>query len=428
MPAQVGHFAATLCGATSNGCFAAVTSGIAGHALRDHRDDLPRPAGLFAEGGSLRCGRLFQQMVDRAKFLTNDALREIRNRTDWRALFVVLGIEKDERRSKDHDWWGCSPLAEERTPSFHMNDRGWHCFSTNEGGGPIELVQAVLRRRGEVLSCYDAGRWLVEHGVCSGTTLPHPPAVAPRSEKGKAENLPIRQDLMPRLTLQGEHPEFIRRGIGRETCAYLGCGYLETAKSPLAGRLVFQVRGVQETEGSDLEPVILTHMGRATTAEQEAADGKWWLYGGFTKTLELYNLDKLLLDPGAAKQTQDRGFVVITEGAFDVAKLIEAGIRNTVATFGAHLAETQLARLDLIGRHLGVRKVLLAYDRDRAGRDGDGRARELLQQAGFEVAGFDWNMTFPSPRRGEVRIPPDITDVGKFSVEQLQWLRGRGAI
>ena len=367
-------------------------------------------------------------MVDRKRFLTNDALRDIRNRTDWRALFVALGIPKDDRRSKEDDWWGLSPLADERSASFHMNDRGWYCFSTNESGGPVELVQAVMHRRGEVLSCYDAGRWLIEHGVCAGTGLPHSPAVAPRSEKGKAENVPIRQNLVPLLTLQGEHPEFVRRGIGRETCEYLGCGVLETSKSPLAGRLVFQVRGVHETENGGMEPTILTHMGRATTAEQEATDGKWWLYGGFTKTLELYNLDKLLLDPEAVKQTRELGYVVVVEGAFDVAKLVEAGIRNTVATFGAHLADTQLPRLELVGKHLGVRKVLLAYDRDRAGRDGDERARELLQEAGFEVTSFDWDMTFPSPRRGEVRIPADITDVGKLTVGQLRWLRGRGAI
>ena len=119
---------------------------------------------------------------------------------------------------------------------------------------------------------------------------------------------------------------------------------------------------------------------------------------------------------------------MIVEGAFDVAKLVEAGIRNTVASFGAHLADTQLPRLELIGMHLGVRKVLLAYDRDRAGRDGEERARELLQTAGFEVIGFDWEMTFPSPRRGAVGIPADITDVGKLTVEQVQWLRARCAI
>ena len=55
----------------------------------------------------------------------------------------------------------------------------------------------------------------------------------------------------------------------------MGAGYWERQKpcksgrtDPLNGRLVFQVRGLKEdAETGLLKPVILTHTGRALTAE-----------------------------------------------------------------------------------------------------------------------------------------------------------------
>ena len=246
----------------------------------------------------------------------------------------------------------------------------------------IELVQKVMEyRTGRALNCYEAGKWLLENGlsrvsVRSGSGSPplseSPPVAAGTAGGGegktsngadecfpcnigdegdiegkKKENRPIRQTLLPSLV--PEHPELERRGISRETCEYLGCGYLpETSKSPLAGRIVFQVRGVREDEENpgSLKPVILTHVGRALTEEQAETDGKWWIYSGFAKTLELYNIDKLLFDEEAILQAKETEHIIVAEGCFDVAKLVEAGIRNAVATFGWSLSEEQIPKLE----------------------------------------------------------------------------------
>jgi hypothetical protein len=226
------------------------------------------------------------------------------------------------------------------------------------------------------------------------------------------------------------HPAFGTRGISQGTCAYLGCGYLpESSKSPLAGRLVFQVRGAQEDEEQSMHPAILTHMGRATTKEQEEQGGKWWIYGGFHKTLELYNIDHVILDNEAVRQAQQTGHVIVTEGCFDVAKLVEAGIRNAVATFGAHLAEEQVERLKQIADRIGVRAFLFWYDRDRAGKEGQEKALDaVLESETITGKAFDWGLSFPSPARGDVKIPEEIGDVCEFSVEQLRWMRTKEII
>lgn len=251
------------------------------------------------------------------------------------------------------------------------------------------------------------------------------------------ENVPIRQDLRP--ALDPTHPAFVERGIPVETLRELGIGFWQRkrprkgdAPDPLKGRLVFQIRGVHRARDGSIAPVILSHMGRAVTPEQEAQGGKWCMFHGFRKSLELYNIDLALLDPEARLQAQSTGHLLVTEGAFDVARLWSAGIKNVVASFGAHLSRDQIPRIQLLAVELKVRRILIFYDRDQDGTPPHGlgamNAVSLLQEVGFEASAFDWNSTFQSGKRGGVRIPTSITDPAEFSADQVRWLRSRGLI
>ena len=355
-------------------------------------------------------------------FLTPEALGEIRAATDWPGLLPALGIRCDLRRSKPGELWAHSPFSKDREASFHVTDKGWYCFATDQGGGALELVQQIER-----LNCYAAARWLLENGLSSYAGPPLSAAAA-AAAADKPVNKPVRQDLLP--SLEQAHPALERRGISPTTAAYLGCGYLpETSRSPLAGRLVFQVRGVRPGKDGKAAPVILTHIGRALTEEQAVAGGKWHFYEGFHKTQELYNFDRLRLDPEAAAQAQAAGHFLLVEGCCDVARLVEAGVLNAGATFGAHLDEGQLPRLRELAAASGVSRFQIWYDRDPAGRGGQERAVALINAtSGLAAAGFDWEVAFPSPTRGPVKIPETLTDPGEFSGEQLRWLREQGVI
>ena len=71
----------------------------------------------------------------------------------------------------------------------------------------------------------------------------------------------------------------------------------------------------------------------------------------------------------------------------------------------------------------------MVFDRDEAGRRGQEQAVALINSAdGLAADGFDWEVSFPSPARGSVKIPETLTDPGEFSGEQLTWLRERGVI
>lgn len=115
------------------------------------------------------------------------------------------------------------------------------------------------------------------------------------------------------------HPRLVERGISEETCAALGIGYLAHGRSPLKGRIVFQVADARETHKSDGQKVrvILSHVGRATT---EDADAKYLFYPGFHKSAELYGQEIPWLHEDAFEQIQETGFIVLPEGPFDVAK------------------------------------------------------------------------------------------------------------
>ncbi len=369
--------------------------------------------------------------------LTSDHLTQLRQNADWRRLFEALQIEKDQGKSRDNDWWGKSPFKpDEHTASFHINDRGWYCHSTGQGGGTLELVQ---RMHG--VNCYEAGRWLLEHGVSQVVADIRQDVQATTSngsdgKEERQENRPIRQDL--RSQLNTEHPAFVAREIPPQVLKDLGAGYLDRPPrkngrpDPMNHRLVFQIRGLQENQAGYMQPVILGHTGRAITAEQEQRDGKWWTFANFKKRLEIYNIDVAILEDEARCQMGDTDHLIIVEGCFDVAKLRAAGIHNAVATLGAHLSQQQISRLDLISELTGVDRFLIWYDRDQDGAAPHGlgavKAAELITRRGYEVEMFNWNQSFSSSQRSSIPIPAEITDPAEFSTEQLRWLRCEGFI
>lgn len=357
------------------------------------------------------------------RFLDTTALETLRKTTDWNAVCTVLGLERDENRSKGRDWWMRSPFSEDKTASFHIkpDDGIWYCFSTRQGGGVIELIQKL-----EGLNCFEAGDWLIETGCA-----PEPDGVQISVERKKTpattaekSNAPIKQSLLRNLSGQGSHEEFTRRGIGEKTCHYLGCGLLEKGRSRLKNRIVFQVRGVEQTD-EGLKPVILTHIGRATTPEQLKAGGKWLSYKGFRKSAELYNVDKLLLDPAAREQVRKTGRVLIVEGAFDVAMLVEAGVFNAVAVMGSDLSDEVRPRLDLIRKELNAPELRLWFDRDKAGAAGQVAALEKLEEWEMPAKAFDWDARFGAD---QVAIPDTITDPCDMSARQIEWLRAQDLI
>jgi len=360
--------------------------------------------------------------MTKPNFFHPDQLTELRASCDWRALLDGLGVRADVKRCTEAEFWGYSPFnPTEKTASFHMKAPGiWYCWSTHAiapgrskpGGGVIELVQAVHATRGQVMKLNEAARWIIDHGYSRVNDLP---ALSTQTKNQDVkENRPIEIDLMPRLT---GHSDFAKRGISDATRKYLHCGYLDAKGGMLAKRMVFQIGGLAADGESR---AILSHMGRATTDKLDEK-GKWRFYRGFNPSLELYNQDNVLLDNDAAHQIIKTKRIVLVEGAFDVAKCVEGGIKNVVASFGARLSMPQAEKLKDTLACLSAKTVVIFYDRDPAGQKASTDAVELLRQIGVEAVAFDWEQTFANAKP----IPDAIQDPCDFNVAQLSWLRSQ---
>ena len=361
--------------------------------------------------------------------MPREQLPKVWQMASWEKVIEVFGLEVDgKRRSKPEEIWIKAPFTGEKTASLHLNlaENIFKDFSSGLGAkvGVLNFCQDLLGLRGQAMNCYEVASWMVERGISPIDSPDTRSQVVKRHvqlSKEPEENKPIRVDLRP--WLQPEHPELRRRLVSETTCRYLGCGFLpERAKgSPLNGRLVFQVRGV-----SGLKPIILTHVGRALTSQQKKADGKYWSFP-FFKRLEIYNQDKLLLDAPARQQVERFGLVLV-EGFFDVATLVESGCLNVGALMGSDITEEQISRVKFISSRVLIPKITVFLDRDEAGIAGAEKAVALLRTNEFSVEAFDWNQSFAQSYADLVKIPATIMDPGDMSVKQLQWLRRQGRI
>ena len=389
----------------------------AGVVRQDH--ELIRPATDY--------GEFFDQYAAKQGDFTisRKQLPDIWQNASWPKVIDVFGLEP-ECRGKPDEIWLKSPFSDEDNASLHVNltHNIFKDFSSGKGGGILNFCQELLEKQGRQMSCYQVAGWMVENGISTlnaGVVFTEQKPV-----KSKTKNKPISLDLRPFL-----RPEQVKqRGVSKESCQYLGCGYLPErssgeAQSPLNGRVVFQVRGLVE-EGVILKSVILGHIGRALTDRQEATDGKYWGFP-FHKRLEIYNQDKLLMDPAATEQVKEFGLILV-EGFFDVAALVDAGCLNVAALMGAHITAEQINRLKFINAHVPVPRITLFLDRDEAGRQGTQRAAALLEQNGFVVKAFDWDHVFNRPGLPPCRIGSHIKDPGDMSFIQIKWLRKQGMI
>ena len=94
----------------------------------------------------------------------------------------------------------------------------------------------------------------------------------------------------------------------------------------------------------------------------------------FNKSYELYHLDK-------AKQVAKKNHeLYLMEGFMDVIAAYRAGIENAVASMGTALTQEHVAHLSKF-----TKKVILAYDGDKAGRLATAQALEVLEKQEVEV-------------------------------------------
>ena len=359
-------------------------------------------------------------------------LSQVWRRASWLRVMEVFDLQVDsKRRCRDDEIWIKSPFTGEQEASMHvsLSQNIFKDFSSGRGGGIGQFCRQMLQQQGRQMSMLQVAQWMVAEGI-STVDGPQPQPTFGYNDKPASTktNPAIKADL--RRYLRADHPQLQRRAIGAWTCRYLGCGFLPQraqgkTSSPLNGRIVFQIRGVQEN-GNDIVPVILSHTGRALSREQQDRDGKYWSYP-FRKGLEIYNQDQLVMDEQARDQIGKRGLVLV-EGFFDVAKLVQAGCRNVGALMGTSISAEQIQRLLWIRNRVPLPGILLFLDRDHAGQQAAGKIQKQLERHKLSVTVFDWHQIVSFNGQSPGPIPASIQDPADMTVSQLHALRSKGII
>jgi transposase/5S rRNA maturation endonuclease (ribonuclease M5) len=363
--------------------------------------------------------------------VTRENLAQVWQQASWLRVIETFGLQVDsKRRRRDDEIWLKSPFTGEATASMHvsLSQNIFKDFSSGRGGGIMQFCRQMLHQQGRQMTMFQVAQWMVDKGISTVYGKQPQSLCAHKNAPWTKTNSAIKIDL--RRYLRADHPELKRRQIGIRTCRYLGCGFLPQrsqakTSSPLNGRLVFQIRGIQEN-GDKILPVILSHTGRALSREQESRDGKYWSYP-FRKKLEIYNQDRLVLDEEARHQSEKFGLILV-EGYFDVAKLVQADCRNVGALMGSSISAEQIEKLLWIRKQLRFPFIQLFLDRDRSGQKAADKIQQKLSQHKLPVTVFDWNQKVSVNGQAPEPIPASIQDPADMTVSQLHELRRDGII
>ncbi|HET7291349.1 MAG TPA: DNA primase [Vicinamibacteria bacterium] len=316
-------------------------------------------------------------------------------------------------------WKGLCPFHEEKTPSFNVRQEPplFHCFGCGEGGDVFKFV--MLRERASFPEAVEivARRF--------GVAVPERSFEPGPERKEKEELLAVMEAAAEHFarnfwTAPGARAReyLLGRGFKRETLERIRAGasadswsdLLDGLKRSFAPGLLQKAGLVLERQGKEghydrfrnraVFPIV-NESGKVVAFGARSLDGSEPKYLNSPET-PVYQKGRTLYGLHWAKDSIRReGRVVLMEGYLDVARAIEGGVAECVATCGTALTQGHARLL----RRFSERAVV-NFDQDAAGQRAAERSLDLLAAEGVEVrvvelpAGDDPD-TFIKARGGE---------------------------
>jgi DNA primase len=320
-------------------------------------------------------------------------LDEIRARVSASSI-VGKRVQWDRRKSNPGrgDFWACCPFHNERTPSFHVEDRKgrYHCFGCKASG---DIFTFLTEKEG--LSFPEAVERLAQE---AGLAMPQVSEEDERREK-------LRTTLYDVMELAAKFfEEMLQSGKGARGRGYLAdrgltiaiqqefrLGYAPDDRSALRTRLAEKDVTLEQMveaglviSGDDV-PVAFDRFRDRVMFPIRDPRGRVIAFGGralskdapakylnspetplFHKGYVLYNLDK------ARAPAHEAGEIIAVEGYMDAIAVHRAGLGHVVAPLGTALTSDQLALLWRIAP-----QPTLCFDGDEAGLKAAYRALDL---------------------------------------------------
>lgn len=326
-------------------------------------------------------------------------------------LSEVVGrrVTWDRRKSQPNrgDFWACCPFHQEKSPSFHVDDRKgfYHCFGCGASGDHVRFVMET-----EGASFPEAVERLAAD---AGVAIPAADPVAARREearRGLAEIVALAADFFEasfRAPAGAAVRDYAgRRGLTPETIREFRVGWAPGERDALKRHLL--MKGVEEAamveaglvirpdDGRpaydrfrnrlmipihDVRGRVVAFGGRALAADQEPK------YLNSPET-PLFQKRTLLFNAHRAREAaRTAGSIVVVEGYLDAIAVFQAGIRGVVATLGTAFTEDQVVNLWRLAP-----EPVICFDGDRAGISAAHRAVDRILP--LVEAGRSFNFAF----------------------------------
>ncbi len=317
-----------------------------------------------------------------------------------RADIVQVIQDHVSLKKAGNSYKGLCPFHGEKTPSFHVNrEKGFfHCFGCGVGGDVFKFLELQ-----EKIGFTDAVRLLAKR---FGLVVPDTGPDGTEADGRERETLlKIHEVAAAWFRAQLGSPAGARargqlqdRQITPETIEALGLGYAPPGRDGLEAHLVragfsipLLVRSgllVERDGGQTLDrfrgrliiPIardtgtVVAFAGRAMDPDQVPKYLNSPETPIYSKGRTVYGLN--VTKPFLRKS----GFVVLVEGYFDFAQVMQESRLPVVATCGTALTAQQAQILRRF-----VSKVVLSFDPDAAGQGAASRSSELLVKEGFQV-------------------------------------------
>jgi len=313
---------------------------------------------------------------------------------------VQVVQERVPLRRSGTTWKGLCPFHGEKTPSFHVYDKGFFkCYGCGVGGDVIKFVELY-----DKVAFPEAVRQLAAR---AGLTVPEPETSSQDAEDQRdresllkaheiaaswfAEQLATPVGAAARRQLQD-------RGVSGEIAQTLQVGYAPAVRDGLCARLgkdgftpallIKSGLAVQRDDGSlrdrfrnRLMIPIARDNGAIVAFGGRAMDpGQQPKYLNSPET-PIYVKGRTLFGLHLSKHAIAKArYAVMVEGYFDFAQAYQAGVQNVVASSGTALTPAQARLLKRFAS-----KVVLSFDPDAAGQGAAAKSSELLVSEGFQV-------------------------------------------
>lgn len=321
----------------------------------------------------------------------------IKDRLD---IAEVVGERVVLKKAGQH-FKGLCPFHQEKTPSFIVSpSKGiWHCFGCNKGGDVISFVQAVeqveFREALEMLAAR-AGVELKRQSRESGDR---------RQRLFKLLELSARfyHEVLMNQAAGQKSKEYLReRGVTEESMRLFSIGYApkswdglqtflrhkgfsprEMVESGMAGEssrgtIFDRFRGRIMFPIADMQDRVVAFGGRIVPWHATGEEGK---YVNSPET-SLYEKRKVVFNLNRAKvHLRQRQPCIVVEGYMDVVMMVQAGVKNVVASSGTAFTAEALKQISRL-----TDNIHFLFDGDSAGVKAGSAATQDALAAGMKVA------------------------------------------